>query len=433
MRRIGMALIGLIGLAAGTEALAETRVALVIGNGSYTNAPKLTNPSNDATAVSIMLEHAGFAVVEVRTDLGNVEMRRVIRDFSVRTQKADVALVYYAGHGMEMNGQNFLVPVDAKLLRDIDVEDETISVDRVIGMIEPARQLRLVILDACRDNPLARNMVRTRTQTRATFPGGFAPPGSESSGTLIAFAARAGFTASDGTGSNSPFTSALLKHLMTPDLDIRLALGKVRDEVMQSTSNGQEPFVYGSLGGDKVVLARGTADGASPAVAPAPVVAAPAPAVVSPSADANAWRDYEVAARLNTIPVWDEFLKTYGTGFISNLGRGQRARLLEAPSAPVAAPAAPAQAAAPAVAAIPSETATRALPKPEPSTRERRKTTKRTRTAKGSSDGGDSGGNSSDSGETGCARAKRTLKAAMALGFDNRDGVVTAVRAKCGR
>lgn len=426
MRGIKLALIGLISVATGTAALAETRVALVIGNSSYVNAPKLANPANDATAVSLMLEHAGFSVVEVRTDLGNVEMRRVIRDFSVRTQKADVALVYYAGHGMEMNGQNYLVPIDAKLQRDIDVEDETISVDRVVGMIEPARQLRLLILDACRDNPLARSMVRTRTPTRASAVGGFAQPVSEASGTLIAFAARAGSTASDGAGTNSPFTAALLKHLMTPDLDIRLSLGKVRDEVMQITSNVQEPFVYGSLGGDKVVLARGTPDGGSPAAAPVPVVAAPAPATAPASIDPNVWRDYELAARLNTIPVWDEFLKTHSTGFVSHLARGQRAKLLEAP------PPAPA-AAAPVVAAVPPEAATRALPKPEPSSRERRKEPKKARTAKASAEGGSGNSASNSNEESGCARAKRTLKAAMAMGFDNRDGVITAVRAKCGR
>jgi hypothetical protein len=195
---------------------------------------------------------------------------------------------------------------------------------------------------------------------------------------------------------------------------------------MQITSNSQEPFVYGSLGGDKVVLARGTPDSPSlpvtaAPVAAAPAAAAPAPAAVTPPVDAaEAWRDYEVAARLNTIPVWDEFLKTYSTGFISHLARGQRAKLLQATPAPTA------PAATPAVAAIPAEAATRALPAPEPSSRQRRKETKRTRAAKS---GGDGGGSNSE----GCAAAKRTLKAAMAMGFDNRDGVITAVRAKCGR
>src|ERR1044071_3400105 len=128
---------GLLGLSAGTAAFAEKRVALVIGNANYANAQKLTNPPNDATAVSIMLETAGFTVVETRIDLGNSEMRRVIRDFSDQTRDADIAVIYYAGHGIEVDGTNFLIPIDAKLDRDIDVADEAIALDRVLKMIQP--------------------------------------------------------------------------------------------------------------------------------------------------------------------------------------------------------------------------------------------------------------------------------------------------------
>ena len=151
--------------AANTEALAEKRVALVIGNANYVNAPKLINPGNDTTAVSIMLEGLGF-VVDTRNDLGNSDMRRAVRDFSDQTKDADIAIVYYAGHGIEVNGNNYLVPTDARLQRDIDVEDEAVAVDRVMQMIEPARKLRLVILDACRDNPLSRTMQRTLAASR---------------------------------------------------------------------------------------------------------------------------------------------------------------------------------------------------------------------------------------------------------------------------
>ncbi len=415
-----LALVGvLFSVAARTEALAEKRVALVIGNANYVNAPKLVNPGNDTTAVSIMLEGLNF-VVDTRNDLNNSDMRRAVRDFSDRTKDADIAIVYYAGHGIEVNGNNYLVPTDARLQRDIDVEDEAVAVERVMQMIEPARKLRLVILDACRDNPLSRTMQRTLAASRGAGGNGLAAPAPASAGTLVAFAARAGSTVSDGAGANSPFTTALVKHLTTPDLDVRIALGRVRDEVIKDTNSRQEPYVYGSLGGDQIMLARSTPAEASEAAASTAAPAATTPSPVVSSLDGDAWRDYELAARLNTIPVWDEFLKTHSTGFIGNLARGQRAKLLAEP--PAAAAPAPA-----AVAAIPpeKETKTRTLSRDEepPSRRERRREARRGR-------GGEGGGGD---GSSGCGAAKRTLRAAMALGFDNRDGVITAVHAKCGR
>ena len=146
---------------AGEAFAAEKRVALVIGNSSYIHAPALDNPVNDVTAVSVMLEGAGFQVVETRNNLDNTAMRRVIREFSAMTRDADVAVVFYAGHGLEVDGINYLIPTDAKLASDIDVEDEAISLDRVLRVLEPARSLRLVILDACRDNPFVKTMKRT--------------------------------------------------------------------------------------------------------------------------------------------------------------------------------------------------------------------------------------------------------------------------------
>jgi formylglycine-generating enzyme required for sulfatase activity len=177
-------------------------------------------------------------------------MRRAIGDFSDTAADADIAIVYYAGHGIEVDGVNYLIPTDAKLARDFDVEDETISLDRVLRAIDSARRLRLVILDACRDNPFAQSMKRS---SRA-IGRGFARVEPTTPDTLVAFAAKAGSTASDGDGANSPFTAALLKHIATPGLDIRIALGQVRDEVMETTRPRQEPFVYGSLGGRVVSI-----------------------------------------------------------------------------------------------------------------------------------------------------------------------------------
>jgi hypothetical protein len=152
--------LSLLPLAGGGAFAAERRVALVIGNSSYIHAPALDNPVNDVMAVSLMLEGAGFQVVETRNNLDNAAMRRVIREFSAMTRNADVAVVFYAGHGLEVDGTNYLIPTDAKLASDIDVEDEAISLDRVLRVLEPARSLRLVILDACRDNPFVKTMKR---------------------------------------------------------------------------------------------------------------------------------------------------------------------------------------------------------------------------------------------------------------------------------
>jgi uncharacterized caspase-like protein len=236
-----------------TQGLADKRVALVIGNSAYKHVPKLTNPANDAGAIALLLKSAGFDTVETRNDISIGEMRRTVSDFSERTRDADIAVIYYAGHGIEVGGTNYLVPIDATLRRDIDVEDETVSLDRLLQVMEPAKRLRLVILDACRDNPFLNSMARTMA-SRA-IGRGLARVEPVTSDTLIAFAAKAGSTAADGSSIHSPFTSALLRHVVTPGLDIRLAFGRVRDEVLEKTASKQDPFVYGSLGGKTVTLA----------------------------------------------------------------------------------------------------------------------------------------------------------------------------------
>jgi uncharacterized caspase-like protein len=233
------------------HARAEGRVALLIGNGAYLRVQALPNPPRDAAAMAGLLRKAGFDVVE-KTNLGADAMRRALRDFSDRARDADVAVVFYAGHGMEVNGINYLIPVDAVLERDIDVEDETVSLNRVNQVLEGTRRLKLVILDACRDNPFVRSM--KRTLAGRSIGRGLAQIDVVSPDTLIAYAAKAGSTAADGDKSNSPYTVALIEHLTTPGLDVRLALGRVRDEVLRSTGNRQEPFVYGSLGGAELPL-----------------------------------------------------------------------------------------------------------------------------------------------------------------------------------
>jgi uncharacterized caspase-like protein len=234
-------------------AAAERRVALVIGNSVYGHQASLPNVSNDAAAIAALLRAARFDSVEAKANLGVVELRRALRDLAVRTAGADVAVLYFAGHGIEVDRTNYLIPVDAKLAADIDVEDETVALDRVLQLMEPAKRLRLVILDACRENPFAGRMKAT-TATRAIGRGlGRVEPAI--SNTLIAYATKANAVAEDGKGANSPFTAALLKHLTAPGLDLRIALGHVRDDVLASTGNKQEPYFTGSLGGGTLSLA----------------------------------------------------------------------------------------------------------------------------------------------------------------------------------
>jgi formylglycine-generating enzyme required for sulfatase activity len=199
-----------------------------------------------------LFKSAEFSVVDVRRDLGIADMRRAISDFAEVANDVDVAVVYFAGHGIEVDGSNYIIPVDARLLRDFDIEDETVSVDRILRSIEPARRLRLVILDACRDNPFLKTM--KRTVASRSVGRGLAKVEPAVSDTLIAFAAKAGSVALDGDAKNSPFTLALLHNIASPGLDLRIAFGRVRDEVLKATDRKQGPFVYGSLGGSIVSI-----------------------------------------------------------------------------------------------------------------------------------------------------------------------------------
>jgi uncharacterized caspase-like protein len=312
MRGIGTLVLGICAACLfGQPASAERRVALVMGNSVYQNVGRLANPVRDSDAMSETFRSAGFDVVELRHDLKVNEMRRALRDFSNSVREADVAIIYFAGHGIEIGGTNYVIPVDAVLERDIDVFDEAIPLDRLLTVIDPATQLRLIILDACRDNPFDRTMKRT-TLSRAVGRG-LAKVEPSSPNTLIAFAAKAGSTASDGGGKNSPFTAALVKYLPRPGLDLRKALGFARDEVLKATNNRQEPFIYGSLGGNDVPLV--------PAPASPPVAASP------PDPGAESRRDYELAERVGTKPVWDSFITKYPSGFYTELAKAQRDKL----------------------------------------------------------------------------------------------------------
>jgi len=287
------------------SAHAERRVALVIGNSAYKNVPRLTNPVHDAALVAGMFRTAGFDQVMTKLDLDASGMREALRQFGASARDADIAVIYYAGHGMEMDGNNYLIPTSATLETDADVLDETVSLDRVLFAVEPAKQLRLIILDACRDNPFAKTMKRA-IASRGVVRG-LAKVEPSNPNTLIAFAAKAGSTALDGDSQNGPFAKALVKYLPKPGLDLRLAFGYVRDDVLKNTGYRQEPYVYGSLGGDTVSL----------------VPAKPVATTSQPYPQDAVRKDYELALQLGTREAWNAFLAHYPDGFYADLARAQ--------------------------------------------------------------------------------------------------------------
>jgi hypothetical protein len=299
------------------SAWAIKRVALVVGNANYQTVPQLPNTLSDANAVGKMFKDAGFDEVNLAINVGNLEFKRAVRKFEASADQADIAVVYYAGHGLEIGGTNYLIPTDARLASDRDADDEAIPLERMVASADGARKLRVIILDACRDNPFTVSMRRERKAGTRAVAAGLGKVEPTSTDTLIAYAAKAGSTADDGDGEHSPFTAAVLRNLTVPGLDIRLAFGRVRDDVMKSTGSRQEPFVYGSLGGGNIALV------------PAPVV--------QDTATNDIKADYDLVAKIGTRRAWEVFLGTYQSGFYADLARAQIASLPD-PAAPATKP-----------------------------------------------------------------------------------------------
>ncbi|WP_429130567.1 caspase family protein [Ensifer sp. 4252] len=234
-----------------SQALAERRVALVIGNSAYQHVPKLPNPDNDAGDMAAKLEALGFEVV-VGRDLDLAGVRNTIRDFVGKLDGADLALFYYAGHGLQVNGENYIAPIDAKLLSYIDLEFEAVPMNLILTAMERSTRVNLVFLDACRDNPLAVNLARSMGTRSSSIGRGLAKVGT-GIGSLIAFATQPGNVALDGAGRNSPFTAALLRHLGKPGRDITRELIDVRRDVLEETDGKQVPWDNSSLTGEVVL------------------------------------------------------------------------------------------------------------------------------------------------------------------------------------
>lgn len=298
----------------------SARVALVIGNAAYRCGPKLSNPITDSDSIAGAFERLGFASVTRESDLDKAGQDRALKSFTAAAKTADVAVVYYAGHGMEMDGENYLLPVDAELTDVLSLGFEATRLSDVMRAVEGARHFRFVILDACRDNPF-RGRMQGLESTRSIATRGLAPvepPGN----TLVAYAARHGTTAKDGAkGKNSPYAAALLSRLETPNLDIRLVLGHVRDDVVAATDNQQHPFFYGTLGGAEIALKR---------------VAAPTPRALVAGEQAELLRtleeerDWERALRTNSVQGFESFRAAWPGGRFAELVSGKIDEVLHA-------------------------------------------------------------------------------------------------------
>jgi hypothetical protein len=234
-----------------SPASAQTKVALVIGNGAYQNVPALANPPHDGTDIATAFQRLGYSVRLV-TDANYDDMRRAIRDFTPKASDAEIAVVFFAGHGMEVGGENWLIPVDAELTSDLATEQEAVSLRTVMLMVSTASKLGLVVLDACRNNPFLAKMKRSVTARAVTRGLSAVEPANN---VLVAYAAKDGTTAADGRGRNSPFTTALLRHLETPGLEVTFLFRNVRDDVIAATRSEQQPFTYGSLSKEAIYLA----------------------------------------------------------------------------------------------------------------------------------------------------------------------------------
>lgn len=236
---------------------AQSHVALVFGNSDYKEMGRLRNPSNDAEDLSARLVEMGYEV-ETVFDATYTEMRVALSKFTEMSRRADVALVYFAGHGIEVERQNYLIPTDATLKNDNQVAFQTIPLTMMQNAVDGARKLKVILLDSCRDNPFLAQMQSTGTSRRSTMERGMAPISLRpNAGIVVSYAAKAGTTASDGDARNSPYAAALLNHLTTRNLEVNRLFRKVRDEVVRSTNGLQVPDSYESLPAEDLFLHPG--------------------------------------------------------------------------------------------------------------------------------------------------------------------------------
>ena len=310
------------------------RVALVVGNSVYEHAPELLNPTNDATAISEVLENLGFDVIPAFDQTGNA-MRNTLREFYGKLGGAKVALFFYAGHGLQLGGKNYLVPVDAQLKNEGDLILEATELSDVLGLMESQAQTNIVFLDACRDNPLARNLARSMGTRSASVGRGLARVES-GIGTLIAFATQPGNVALDGEGKHSPFTKSLLEHIETPGIDVAVMLRHVREGVLNQTGGKQVPWSSSSLTGGGFYFAQ-------------PVTAKidfdpdvpPIPTPTAPSTDTTAIElaYWDALKNSDDKELYESYLGKYPNGMFSEVATIKLRKLEQATSETVEVPA----------------------------------------------------------------------------------------------
>lgn len=321
---------------------AGKRIALVIGNANYANTVALPNTANDAAGMVQALNRLGFDVVS-GVDLTHDDMNQLMKQFARKLVGADVGLLYYAGHGMQVGGRNYLIPVDAALKHEADLEFEAVKVDVIMERMLASTRIKVVILDACRDNPLATQLARSMGPLSRSMNvnSGMSRMDTGASGTLVAFATAPGDVALDGEGENSPFTAALLRHIETPGLDIDVMMKRVRGDVARSTSSRQQPWTNSALNGEFYLRPAASAGMAttdtSAVVANAATSAArnPEPAVsrsgqVSSDTllqlDMEAWRSADRGGQGGKAD-YELYLSNYPNGQFADQARANIARL----------------------------------------------------------------------------------------------------------
>ncbi len=294
---------------------APRRVALIVANGAYAHAGSLKNPVNDGALVAGSLKSAGFQIIDADPNLGIGPFRGALRRFHASAAGARVALIYYAGHGIEARGKNWLIPTDAILQQDSDLDYEAIDLDLVLSATEGA-DMRVVVLDACRNNPFG----HTWRSTHRAVGQGLAPIDVDD--VLVIYSAGPGQTASDGRGANSPFAEALAKRLPQPGLPIQLLGGLVRDDVLRATGSQQRPFISASITGEPFMLVPGASAG--PVSQAAAAVAAGAPANDARSMEMMFWQS---ASSGDDVSQLKAYLSRYPNGSFAELAKAKIATL----------------------------------------------------------------------------------------------------------
>ena len=310
-----------------SAAQAERRVAFVVGNGAYKNVAQLPNPPVDAKAMAAVLRNVGFEVVE-GTNLTRDKMTEKLLDFGKKAQGADVAVFFYAGHGIAISGTNYLLPVDADIKSEMDVKlGAAINIDLTLDQTMSDAKVKLVFLDACRDNPFAAK-IKSNSATRSVSVGAGLAEMKSGEGTLIAFATGPGQTALDGQeGTNSPFTRALIANITTPGVEIQQAMTKVRAQVNEETNKGQLPWGHTNLIGTVYLNgapAPATANASGPAPAQVAVASAPGSDV-----EVEFWRSIKDSNKPEEL---NAYISSYPNGQFKPLAMSRLAALENGPS-----------------------------------------------------------------------------------------------------